>query len=127
MTPARKSCIFFFFLGGGGGNVNQFHLMQKNTVVVVDIGTHRKLGLYKKILHAILCDVKVLNETHVLKNWVYQKNYYVERFLICSRLLTIKFFRLIKLFNHQRIRSLVVCCHEAGIASLFLFVSFVDL
>ena len=62
------------------GNVDQFDLMESNTLVEEAIGTHRKLGFCKRIFHTILCDVKVPNETHILKNWVYQKKFYVESF-----------------------------------------------
>ena len=123
MTSSQKSCRFLLFWG----NVDQFDLMLSKTLVEVGICTHRKLGFCKKVLNAILCDVKVPNETHILKNWVYQKKFYVESFLICSMLLTIMFFQLIELSNYQTIYLLVVCCHESGIRLLFLFVSSVAL
>ena len=124
LKSAQKSCRFSPFWG----KVDHFHLMQSNALVEVGICTHCTLGFGKNFsMPFCACDVKVLNETHILKNWVYQKKYYVESFLICSILLKIKFFQQIELSNHQRIHSLVLCCHETGIASLFLFASFVAL
>ena len=76
MTSSQKSCRLLLFWG----KVDQFDLMQSNTLVKVGICTHRKLGFCKKLFRTILCDVKVPNETHILKNWVYQKKFYAENF-----------------------------------------------
>ena len=74
MTTRTKYLQIFAFWG----NVYQFRLVLSNTLVEVGNYTHRKLGFWKQNFHAILCDLKVLNDTHILRNCVYQKIYFVE-------------------------------------------------
>ena len=74
MTTRTKYLQIFAFWG----NVYQFRLVLSNTLVEVGNCTHRKLGFWKQNFHAILCDLKVLNDTHILRNCVYQKIYFVE-------------------------------------------------